>query len=158
DDASELWTGNENAVMAFRSHAGDDASCLNLYQPTQPRVLGAPQAFIERGGFSWAASAAETEAEEANPWLLLNKQLGADDAGREIVPVALDQATALYSLKLYDGVGSRCVMQDERGDALTLEVVGLLKNSVLQGSLLISERAFVDAFPMSQGYRYFMIS
>ena len=29
-------------VVAFRVQAGDDASCLNLYQPLRPRLLGVP--------------------------------------------------------------------------------------------------------------------
>ena len=37
----------EEKVVAFRVQAGDDASCLNLYQPLRPRVLGVPV------GFAW---------------------------------------------------------------------------------------------------------
>ena len=38
-------------VVPLRLRPGEDASCLNLYQPTRPRVLGVPAEFIERGGF-----------------------------------------------------------------------------------------------------------
>ena len=41
-------------VYSLRVAAGEDASCLNLYRPTQPRVLGVPESLIERGGFGWA--------------------------------------------------------------------------------------------------------
>jgi hypothetical protein len=36
------------APVRFRLRPGDDASCLNLYQPRNPRVLGAPRSFDPR--------------------------------------------------------------------------------------------------------------
>jgi hypothetical protein len=36
------------APLRFRLKPGDDASCLNLYQPRNPRVLGAPASFDPR--------------------------------------------------------------------------------------------------------------
>ncbi len=33
--------------LSFRLRAGEDASCLNLYQPQNPRVLGAPVSWIK---------------------------------------------------------------------------------------------------------------
>ncbi len=59
-------------IFSLRVQAGDDASCLNLYQPRQPRVLGVTQEFIERGGFAWTATAAKSSEEKTNPWLLLD--------------------------------------------------------------------------------------
>jgi putative ABC transport system permease protein len=41
-------------AFALRVQSGDDASCLNLYRPRRPRILGLPKNFIDRGGFSWA--------------------------------------------------------------------------------------------------------
>ena len=38
-------------IARIRSSTGDDASCVNLYAPMQPTVLGVSGAFIERGGF-----------------------------------------------------------------------------------------------------------
>ena len=57
----ELGMDDKDAVLlakcrfyAFRVKPGDDASCLNLYQAKQPRMLGVGSDFIARGGFSWA--------------------------------------------------------------------------------------------------------
>jgi ABC-type antimicrobial peptide transport system permease subunit len=142
-------------IVSLRVKPGDDASCLNLYQPQQPRVLGVPPSLVERGGFAWAASAASTAEEAANPWLLLNKRL---DAGR--VPVVLDAATATYSLhlggNLGNPLGATYELADGQGGQLTLEVVGLLKNSIFQGDLLVPERALLAHFPDTGGYRYFL--
>lgn len=150
-----------NEIFSLRVRSGDDASCLNLYQPRQPRVLGVPASLIARGGFEWAASTATTAAERANPWLLLNKPLA--DAGQEgaRVPVVVDAATAMYSLHLGgefgNPLGATYELTDRQGGHITLEVVGLLKNSIFQGDFLISESAFLQHFPDITGYRYFLI-
>ncbi|MBX7072072.1 MAG: FtsX-like permease family protein [Pirellulales bacterium] len=144
-------------IVALRVQDGDDASCLNLYQAEQPRVLGLPARFIERGGFDWAASAATSEAERANPWLLLQKDYGqSGDGGEAILPVVIDAATAQYSLHL-SGIGARFALPQTGGLPIECKVVGLLKNSMLQGDLLTSERHFLRAFPETSGYRFFLI-
>lgn len=142
-------------TIALRVAAGDDASCLNLYQAQQPRVLGIPNEMIERGGFAWAGSSAKTPEEKANPWLLLSTDLPPVD-GEPVVPVVLDMATAQYALHL-GGVGATYEITDGRGKPLRLQIVGLLANSVLQGSLLIGEQSFLKYFPDTSGYRLFLI-
>ncbi|HZZ71490.1 MAG TPA: FtsX-like permease family protein [Pirellulales bacterium] len=146
----------EAEIIPLRVQAGDDASCLNLFQPRQPRLLGMSPEFIERGGFEFSASAARTDAEQKNPWLLL--QGPAQDA----VPVIMDENTALYSLHLGDfmnsPIGKFYEIDNGRGGKLKLQVVGLLQNSIFQGELLISEAALVQDFPDVSGYRSFLIA
>lgn len=158
-------------IYPVRVRPGDDASCLNLYQPQQPRVLGMPRELLERGGFQWGATLAETAAEQANPWLLLERDWGKADDGTPLVPVMLDAATATYSLHL-KGVGARyelprwdsgTVATDAASSAAGTAskvhclVVGLLKNSILQGDILMSDRALVSQFPDVSGYEFFLI-
>jgi putative ABC transport system permease protein len=143
-------------VIALRATGGNDASCLNLYQVRQPRVLGVTPALVKRGGFEFTATAAETPEERANPWLLLDRQLPAGADGRPRVPAIIDEATATYSLHL-EGVGDHYAIADDRGGQLEMQVVGLLKNSVLQGMLLIGERPLLAHFPETSGYRFFLI-
>ena len=138
-------------IYSLRVQSGDDASCLNLYQPTQPRVLGLPAAFIARGGFQWASSLADTADAESNPWLLLNRPM-LDGAP---TPVVLDQSTAAYSMKV--GLGDEFEIKDARGQPVRLRLVGLLKNSLLQGSVLMSEQSLLQHFPDVNGYRFFLI-
>lgn len=152
DDDKELEAWR---VYALRMAAGEDASCLNLYQPMQPRVLGVPDALIQRGGFAWASSILRHDR-TANEWDSLHAVLGQDQHGRTIVPVVLDANTAVYSLRLR-GLGDRMTIRDSAGQEATLEVVGLLKNSVLQGTLLMSEANFLRLFPNTGGYRFFLI-
>ncbi len=158
-DADRLLADCE--VTPLRLRAGDDASCLNLYQPRQPRVLGVTSALVDRGGFAWAETAAKTDAERKNPWLLLDGVLADSADGQPIVPVVLDMNTALYSLHLGSFVssplGKQFQIDDGRGGKLNLQVVGLLQNSILQGDLLIAERAFLKTFPEINGYRVFLV-
>jgi ABC-type antimicrobial peptide transport system permease subunit len=49
------------------------------------------------------------------------------------------------------------LIRDSADRPATLEVVGLLKNSVLQGNLLVSESNFLKLFPDVGGYRMFLI-
>jgi len=156
-------------IYSMRVSDGEDASCLNLYRPTQPRVLGVPIDFVRRGGFQWSAvahsalsdpvrdlRAAVGIIDQPNPWTNLNAGIGNDENGRPIVPVVIDASTAAYSLYL-KGVGSRLTIRDAADQPITLQVVGLLKNSVLQGNLMISEDHFLRFFPDTGGYRYFLI-
>jgi putative ABC transport system permease protein len=149
----------------FRFRAGDDASCLNLYQTEQPRILGAGEKFVERGGFSWASTDANSDDERANPWRMLRRRTAINSNAREIipysefpneVPVVLDQATAIYSLHL-SGVGATFTTTNGRNETVRMRVVGLLRNSILQGSLVIHEDHFKRHFPEVGGYRYFLL-
>ena len=58
----------EATVFPCRVKPGDDATCLNLYLPRQPRILGLPNGFIDV-----AASPGPTSPDDAkaNPWTVL---------------------------------------------------------------------------------------
>jgi ABC-type antimicrobial peptide transport system permease subunit len=144
------------STYSLRVRQGDDASCLNLYQPRQPKVLGVSARLIERGGFAWHAAAERDGAKVENPWTLLEEDLGKTDDGRTIVPVVIDRDTAMYSLHLWSGVGQIYELPDGHGGMIPLQVVGLLVNSVFQGDLLISDAAFRRHFPQISGYRFFL--
>ena len=143
-------------IFGFRFKPGEDASCNNLYQSTQPRVLGASQRFIDSfetdsPKFAWGGSIAETDAESTNPWTLLNRTY--EDG---VIPVIIDKNTANYSLKIF-APGGDYVVDFDSGESVTFRVVGFLSNTILQGSLLVSEENFVRAFPYLGGSRYFLI-
>jgi hypothetical protein len=156
DDAPLFEAG---AILSLRLQPGDDASCRNLFQSTQPRVLGVPQEMItyyddpKHTPFEWSATAATSADERANPWRLLR----GNHEPYEPVPVILDQNTAMYSLQLYYGVGEEFTRVYPGGQEIRFRVVGLLSNSVLQGSLLVGEAAFKRLFPQISGYRYFLV-
>jgi ABC-type antimicrobial peptide transport system permease subunit len=154
------------SIQCLRYRDGDDASCSNVYQARQPRVLGVPQTFVDHYDhdtnspttvtpFTWATQSGG-DALQQNPWHLLDSDMpphaGTQD---DPIPVVIDKNTAMYSLKLYLGTAEQFdVTYDNR--TVTFQVAGLLSNSILQGSLLINEKDFTTVFPKVSGYRFLL--
>ncbi len=153
---SDLKKLAADKVFALRVLPGEDASCLNLYQTTRPRVLGVPAGLIHRGGFAWAGTSATTPEEKGNPWLLLESDQGQHEDGQPFVPVVMDMNTAMYSLHLYSP-GATLDIQDDWGRTIHLKLVGMLSNSLFQGDVLMSESQFLHWFPEVGGDRFFLI-
>ncbi|MBK5293913.1 MAG: ABC transporter permease [Acidobacteriia bacterium] len=135
--------------IPFRLRPGDDASCLNLYQPQNPRVLGAPPEFLQAGRFAFASSLAKTPEQEKNPWLLLD----AKGSGAAI-PAVADFNSMMYVL--HKKLGEEIVLETGRGK-VRLRLVAALRDSVLQGELIIAGREFQRVFPEQQGFRFFLM-
>jgi putative ABC transport system permease protein len=154
-EALNLWTNQETALLngvtfaRFRVRPGDDASCLNLYQPRNPRILAPTPDFIRSGRFSFQASLAQTEEEKQNPWLLLDKE-NADGA----IPVIADANSLSYVLHLK--VGQLFVL-GQSDNPIRLRVVGALSDSIFQSELLMSEKNFLRLFPEQEGHRFFLL-
>ena len=137
-------------IERFRLRPGDDASCLNLYQPRNPRILGAPDGFIGESRFAFQSSLAKTDEEKANPWGLLKANLG-----EGVVPVAADANSLTYVLHLK--LGDELTVNAGDGAPARLRMVAALADSVFQGELLMSETNFKKLFPDQEGYRFFLI-
>jgi putative ABC transport system permease protein len=131
-------------IFGFRLLPGDDTSCLNLYQPQRPRILGATQDFIKRGGFSFQ----KTIRDVTNPWLLLN------DQEKDVIPAIGDYNSVQWIL--HKKLGEEVTILSA-GRPVRLRLVALLKSSLLQSELLISEENFLKYFPGNGGFSYFLI-
>ena len=118
---------------AFRLKPGDDASCLNLYEPRNPRVLGASAKFLASSRFK-------------APWTKLT-----EPQTDGTIPAIGDANSLEYVL--HKSVGDTV----ELPGGAKLKIVGSLSNSVLQSELIISDANFVQAFPAQQGFRFFLI-
>lgn len=136
----------------FRLRPGDDASCLNLYAPRNPRILGVPDEFIQAGRLSFQSSLAQSEAEKRNPWLLLNSTTSNQQS---TIPVIADANSMTYVL--HKALGDEIEINDDGGQPVKLKLVAALSDSVLQGELLMSERNFIRLFPTISGQRFFLI-
>jgi hypothetical protein len=137
-------------IARFRLRPGDEASCLTLYRPTNPRLIAPEASFIEEQRFTFAASIAETDEERANPWRLLHRRF--DDGA---IPAIADQTSLTYVFHL--AVGDDFVLEPEGGAPIRLRIVGTLADSVLQSELIIAEDEFVKRFPAHEGYRVWLI-
>jgi putative ABC transport system permease protein len=117
-------------IMPFRVRAGDDTSCLNLYQPRNPRVLAPPPAFVR---------------EAPGPWKLLDSE-----PAPGVVPAIADANSITYVLH-------RKLGEDFEIGGVRFRIVAALQDSIFQSELLISERNFLRLYPETEGYRFFLI-
>jgi hypothetical protein len=147
-DSNPIW--DTTRIARFRLKPGDEASCLSLYQPRNPRIVAPEDAFVAEARFAFAQSLASTPAEQANPWLLLGKRF--DDGA---IPAIADQTSLTYVFHLK--VGDDYVLEPESGTPTRFRIVGALADSVLQSELVIGEDAFVRLFPRREGYGVWMI-
>ena len=134
----------------FRLRPGEDVSCLNLYRPGNPTIVAPEGSFVDEGRFTFAASLAETDQERANPWLLLRRSWP-DGA----VPVIADAISLQYVL--HASVGDTLTIDTGAPAPVPLRFVGALRDSVLQGEIVMAEEQFVRLFPGQDGFRFFLI-
>ncbi len=133
-------------IVPFRVHEGDDASCLNLNRAQVPRVLGVdPEALASRGAFTFLR-AGEGRPTKAG-WKLLNRIATVGAVG--------DEATVKWALG--KSAGDTVTYTDEHGIPLYVTIIATIANSILQGSIIISERDFIERFPSESGYKLFLI-
>ena len=128
---SELLSASE--VFPFRVLPGEDVSCLNLYQPQKPQILGAPDAML-------------TEY----PWRQI--RVVQPEGGR--APAIADDKSLRWIL--HHNPDDDFLIQDEFGKPLSLQLE-TLENSLFQSQLIISESNFTKYFPSQSGYQFFLI-
>lgn len=134
----------------FRLRPGDDVSCLNLYRPRNPRILGVPAEFAARRPFQFAGSTGESPETLADPWLLLDVQMN-----RGVIPAIVDQNSLQYVL--HKKLGDEIELEREGSPPLRLLLVASLQGSPFQSEILISEKSFKRLFPQVAGWRVFLI-
>lgn len=133
-DKNEAAILSESTIYSFRVLPGEDVSCLNLYKPEKPQILGAPDTM--RNTMSWL-------------YIEQDNELG----GRRI-PAIGDENSLRWIL--HHDPKEPLVIQDEFGNSLKL-LLDTLENSIFQSQLIISEKNFTKYFPSQSGYQYFLI-
>ena len=138
-------------IQPLRLAGDEDASCLNLYRPSRPRVIGIPRELAAENRFPFAAHLGESPEDVENPWRLLwrDREAGAP------IPVIGDQNSMTYVLKWPVGE-ERVFPIGEGGAPVHLRLVGTLWDSVFQGELLMAEEDLLQSLPAPDGYRLFL--
>ena len=131
-------------IVPFRVRSGDDASCLNLYQPRKPRMLGAPVEQLQ-GRFPFAATDPATQ----HPWPLL-------DQDKEPLPAFGDQNSVVWVLG--KNLGDVIDVTAADGAPKKVRIAGLFQDSLFQSGLILSEKDFLTLYPAQEGYQYFLIA
>ncbi|MDG2400151.1 MAG: hypothetical protein P8M04_06235 [Akkermansiaceae bacterium] len=126
------WFGLKTLVP-FRIGEGDDVDCFNLTASKQPRLLGVDPDLLE-GRFK-----------TSDKWSILEG---------EGVPAIVDETTMMWVLK--KKVGDELIYQDEWGNDFPVKIVGVVKDSVFQGSLILDEKKLLEKYPSLGGYQLFL--
>jgi len=142
-------TLKEVRFVQFHSLDGDDASCLNLNQVQNPRILGVnPVEFTKKQAFSFAKLLKGISRN--NTWQDLNR--ANDD---NIILAIADQTVITWGLK--KSVGDTLIYLNEQGEKIKLVLIAGLNGSVFQGNILISDRLFSKHFPSASGSKIMLI-
>ncbi len=128
---------------------GDDASCLNLNQINNPKILGLnPEELNNRKSFSFARLL--DNINKIEPWLELNKTYG-----KNIIPAYADQTVITWGLM--KNVGDTLIYLNEKGEELYIVLAGGLQASIFQGSILIADKHFSKHFPSVSGSKTILV-
>ena len=128
---SELLSASE--IIPFRVLPGEDVSCLNLYQPQKPQILGVSD-----------------NALNDVPWTKLRPN---SSHANMVIGMGDDKS---FRWILHHNPDDDFVIQDEFGKPLSLHL-HTLENSLFQSQLIISESNFTKYFPSQSGYQFFLI-
>lgn len=139
----------ETEFVNLRVRQGDDASCLNLNRTQEPRILGiSTKSLTERKAFSFQEI--DDMEDRETPWDILNQ-----DYGERVIPAVGDYPTVFWGLG--KKLGDSLFYRNRKGEDIELRIVGMIRSSILQGSLLISEEAMTRYFPEVEGYGAWLI-
>ena len=128
---------------------GNDASCLNLNQVSQPMMLGIPeQDFDALGAFRLVNALSEVDPD--HPWLTLSREISPG-----VIPAFADQTVITWGLR--KKVGDTLQYLDEAGKELRVKLMGGLDNSIFQGYILISDSLLKNRFPSISGTRIMLV-
>jgi len=144
-------------IYPFRVKAGDEASCLNLNRAQRPKILGVPESFIKRGGFTFVTG--ETKSTPANWERIHDKPIvqNASPTSPQVERISAICDFQSLTWALGKNTGDEIAVPDEKGTDQKIRVVCTVANSILQGSILISEDDFLKLYPSEGGYREFLI-
>ncbi|MBI4905329.1 MAG: ABC transporter permease [Acidobacteria bacterium] len=119
-------------LVPLRLRPGDDASCLNLYAPKNPRVLALPDPVLFQ--------------------MPLSKEKLAPRWGE--IAAYVDANSLQYVL--HKEVGDTIVLNPDSGKPIILRISATIHDSVFQSEIIIREADFLKAFPEQPGFRMFL--
>ena len=135
--------------VPLRVRDGDEAGCRNLNRVFVPRIVGVdPQQLASRSAFSFAQTMPGLRA--GGSWSVLEEEF-ADGS----VPALADSNVITWSLQAK--LGEVMTVSDDTGAPLRLRFVAALEPSILQGNVVVAERAFERHFPTVVGHRGLLV-
>jgi putative ABC transport system permease protein len=148
DNAQRMPGIDPSNVVSLKLYQQEDASCLNLNRVYQPTLIGVdPQPLAQRQAFAFQSTLKRGDLDN---WDLLTPE-----PGENVIPVIGDYATLYWALG--KNLGDTLDYESESGAKAVLRIVGVLKESLLQGRLFVSQESFERLFPSVDGFQLFLI-
>jgi putative ABC transport system permease protein len=141
------------SYVQFKRRPGEEASCLNLNKAQVPSVLGVNAASLqEKGRFPFSGMWKSVDSTGMrSAWQALDTTL--EDGA---IPAIVDLNSAMWALK--KKLGDVVEVPNGLGGTAKLRLVAFLKNTILQGHVIISEKHFGQQFPDTGGYKLLLIN
>ena len=164
DEDSRTDVGIDSSVFEdleieqFRTKGNVGGTCSNLNRNADPRIIGANVSSFRNNAFPFVrnedlgeiiGNGGEISGAEGNAWDLLSHR---GEHGE--IPAIGDYNTVVWILGLE--LGSTVRIRDEQGHDVDLRIVGIIKNSIFQGSLFIWDGWFDTIYPTDPGYTLFL--
>lgn len=148
DDGLRMPGIEETRVVPLKLFQQEEANCLNLNRVQQPSIVGVdPQQLSGRRAFAFQSA---LKRGDLDGWGLLMPE-----PDENVIPVIGDYATLYWAMG--KNIGDTLEYETEKGERVVLRVVGVLKNSLLQGKLFVSLESFERMFPAVDGFQMFLI-
>ncbi|MCK5548725.1 MAG: FtsX-like permease family protein [Thermoplasmata archaeon] len=140
---------NGTSVSQFLSFGSIGGTCSNLNKELPPRLIGANGSFIQENQFGFSAGLYHDKDDAAGIWSDLDLER-ADGA----IPAIGDYNTVVWILQ--KDLDDYVEMVDESGKTRSLVIVGILQNSIVPGSMFISEDNINSMYPTKAEYNLFL--
>ena len=128
-------------ILQCLRYSADDASCLNLNKVTSPTVLGIDMNALSAGDFQIAQGLHSHDRNE------VFKQMQTKSG--TIYPALVDATVLTWSLMI--NLGDTLWYEGNRGQAVGLQLTGILANSIFQGNILIDRSFFSEIWEETTG-------
>jgi len=128
-------------ILQCLRYNADDASCLNLNKVTSPTVLGVDMNSLSNSDFQIAQSLHSLNRND------VFKQMQTKNGN--VYPALVDATVLTWSLMI--NLGDTLWYEGDRGQAVGLQLVGTLVNSIFQGNILIDRSLFSEIWEETTG-------
>ena len=139
------------AFEPLRLLPGDDASCLNLYEPRNPRIVAAERRLPARRAVRLSRLAGDDRRRARQS--VAAARTGPSRTARFRSSRDANSMTYVLHKKLGDDI----VLHARRTRQVRLRLVAALSDSIFQGELLMAEQPFSKLFPEQQGYQVLLV-
>jgi len=135
-------------VMQFLKYSADDASCLNLNKVVTPNVLGIDMEELAKSDFKITKTI--FDGSDGNIFEKLKT------IENSVYPALVDETVLTWSLG--KKLGDTIVYIGEKGESVSIRLVGVLQNSIFQGYILIDKTLFSKIWSEISGNEIMLVN